>query len=113
MATRQVLIRPLLLPAFIYALGGMPVIWDQDIFFIEESPRWLLLVNRREEAMAGLSRLRGLPVDDPRVQHEIVENEEDIDRTAEEVSNASFWIIAKETFTKSPKLRRVQHSVLT
>ncbi|KAG9254071.1 general substrate transporter [Emericellopsis atlantica] len=82
-------------------------------FFIEESPRWLFLVNRREEAMAGLSRLRGLPVDDPRVQREIMEIEEDINRTAEEVSNASFWTIAKETFTKASNLRRVQQSLLT
>lgn len=82
-------------------------------FFIEESPRWLFMVNRREEAIAGLTRIRGLPADDPRVQREIIEIEEDIGRTAEEVGNASFWTIAKETFSTASNLRRVQQSLFT
>lgn len=82
-------------------------------FFIEESPRWLFMVNRRQEAIAGLSRLRGLPADDPRVQREIFEIEVDIDRIAEEAGGASFWTLAKETFSTASNLRRVQQSLLT
>ncbi|KAJ5179208.1 hypothetical protein N7492_002418 [Penicillium capsulatum] len=81
-------------------------------FFISESPRWLFLVRRREEAIASLVKLRGLPADHPRVQREIHDIEDDINRTAESVGNASFWAIAKETFTVASNLRRVQQTVL-
>jgi MFS family permease len=82
-------------------------------FFIEESPRWLFLVGRRDEAIAGLSRIRGLPIDDPRLQHEIMEIENDINRTAEIKGNSNFLMIAKETFSTAANLRRVQQSILT
>jgi MFS family permease len=82
--------------------------------FVEESPRWLFLVNRREEAVAGLARIRGLPVEDPRVQGEIAEIEADINRIAEaEGNNAGLWTIVKETFSTSSNLRRVQQSLMT
>lgn len=81
--------------------------------FIEESPRWLFLVNRRQEAVAGLAKIRGLPVEDPRVQREIMEIEDDINRTVEAVGNSGPWTIAKETFSTSSNLRRVQQSLFT
>ncbi|VUC37192.1 unnamed protein product [Clonostachys rosea] len=81
--------------------------------FIEESPRWLFLVGRREEAVATLVRIRGLPADDPLVSREIQEIEDDIGRAAEAVGNSSFWAICKETFTKASNLRRVQQSLFT
>jgi hypothetical protein len=40
------------------------------INFFSYSPRWLALVDRSEECMASLSRLRGLPTTDARVQAE-------------------------------------------
>ena len=46
--------------------------------FIEESPRWLFLVQRREEAIATLVRIRGLPANDPLVSREIQDIEDDI-----------------------------------
>ncbi|ETS86653.1 hypothetical protein PFICI_00481 [Pestalotiopsis fici W106-1] len=81
--------------------------------YIEESPRWLFLVNRRQEAIAALARIRGLPADDPRVQREVAEIEDDINHTAEARGNAGLWTIAKETFTSASNLRRVQQSLLT
>lgn len=81
--------------------------------FIEESPRWLFLVNRRDEAVTGLARIRGMSPEDPRLQYEVSEIEADIGRTAEAVGNASLWTIAKETFSTSSNLRRVQQSLLT
>ncbi|TEA14964.1 High-affinity glucose transporter [Colletotrichum sidae] len=40
------------------------------ILFYPYSPRWLALVNRPQEALDSLVRLRRLPADDPRVQAE-------------------------------------------
>ncbi|KAH6986719.1 general substrate transporter [Ilyonectria destructans] len=40
------------------------------IHFFPYSPRWLALVDRQEEAMSSLSRLRGLPSTDERAQAE-------------------------------------------
>ncbi|ETS81139.1 hypothetical protein PFICI_06141 [Pestalotiopsis fici W106-1] len=40
------------------------------ILFFPYSPRWLVLVGRREEALQSLSKLRGLPQDESRVQAE-------------------------------------------
>ncbi|OIW32326.1 general substrate transporter [Coniochaeta ligniaria NRRL 30616] len=40
------------------------------IQFFPYSPRWLTLVGRNEECLASLSKLRALPVSDPRLQKE-------------------------------------------
>lgn len=40
------------------------------IHFFPYSPRWLALVDRREECLASLCKLRGLPETDERVQNE-------------------------------------------
>ncbi|KAF9879322.1 hypothetical protein CkaCkLH20_02865 [Colletotrichum karsti] len=81
--------------------------------FVEESPRWLFLAHRRDEAISGLARVRGLPADHPRVEREIAEIERDIRHASEAVGNASFWAIARETFSTASNLRRVQQSLLT
>ncbi|KAM0547312.1 hypothetical protein ACHAPJ_010447 [Fusarium lateritium] len=80
--------------------------------FIEESPRWLFMVQRRQEAIDTLVKIRGLPADNSRVEREIHDIEDDINRTAEAVGNSSLWTIAKETFTIASNLRRVQQSVV-
>ncbi|ATY65906.1 General substrate transporter [Cordyceps militaris] len=81
--------------------------------FIEESPRWLFLVDRRQEAIAGLARVRGLPADDPRLQREVADIEDNINKSVEAVGGSGSWTIAKETFTSASNLRRVQQSLLT
>lgn len=81
-------------------------------FFIQESPRWLFMVQRREEAITTLVKIRGLSIDNERVQHEICDIEDDINRTAEAVGNSSFLTIAKETFTIPSNIRRVQQSLI-
>lgn len=40
------------------------------ILFFPFSPRWLVLLDRNEEALKSLAKLRRLPTDDPRVQTE-------------------------------------------
>ncbi|KAF5640179.1 quinate permease [Fusarium sp. NRRL 25303] len=81
-------------------------------FFIQESPRWLFMVQRRQEAINTLVKIRGLPSDGFRVEHEIRVIEDDINRTAEVVGKSSLWTIAKETFTIASNLRRVQQSLV-
>lgn len=38
-----------------------------SIFLMPESPRWLVQVNRYQEAAESLSRIKDLPIDDPSV----------------------------------------------
>lgn len=80
--------------------------------FIEESPRWLFIVQRRDEAITSLIKVRGLPADNSRVEYEVQEIEDDINSTAEAVGNSNLWTIAKETFTIPSNLRRVQQSLI-
>lgn len=85
-------------------------------FFICESPRWLMMAGRPDEAIESLVRLRGLPADYPRVAMEIKEIQDSInmargsDRLDHRPSTVS---IIKETFTKSSNLRRVQQSLIS
>lgn len=80
--------------------------------FTEESPRWLFMVQRRQEAIKSLINVRGLPADHPRLEREVQDIEDNINKTAEAVGNSSLWTIAKETFTIPSNLRRVQQSLI-
>ncbi|OAA80696.1 General substrate transporter [Akanthomyces lecanii RCEF 1005] len=85
-------------------------------FFLCESPRWLFLMDRQEEATEILVRIRGLPLDHPRVQHELQEIKEHIHQErvfyAGGKKTASFRSILKETFTVPANLRRVQQCLI-
>lgn len=76
-------------------------------FFACESPRWLMLVGKREEAVTTLAKLRRMSADDPRVQREIYDIESSISG-----SDSSLKSIVKETFTVPSNLRRLQQSLL-
>lgn len=76
-------------------------------FFLCESPRWLLLVGRRSEAIQTLVRIRGVLADHPRVETEIREIEEDIAKSRAE-NPSSFMTMAKELLTIPSNLRRLQ-----
>ncbi|KAH8649985.1 putative sugar transporter [Xylariales sp. PMI_506] len=82
-------------------------------FFLSESPRWLFLVGRREEAVSTLSALRGLPSDHERVQSEMKDIEDSISKEVDESGSGSFVSILKETFLVPSNLRRVQQSLLS
>ncbi|KAH8646652.1 general substrate transporter [Xylariales sp. PMI_506] len=58
--------RPPLAISIIFSLILM-----SSVYFMPESPRWLVLVNRSEEARTVISALKGLPLDSDEVQHEV------------------------------------------
>lgn len=80
-------------------------------FFLCESPRWLLLVNRRREAIVTLVKLRGLPEDHPRVALELQEIDDDIARS-DAANPDSFMTLAREMFGEASNLRRLQQVIM-
>lgn len=85
-------------------------------FFLCESPRWLFLVGRREEAIRTLVALRGLPEDHPRVRDEIDSIERDIAPEADLDMSPRTWTgmcnQAKQTFTVRSNLRRLTQAMI-
>lgn len=86
-------------------------------FYCVESPRWLFLVGRDDEAVENLVALRGLPADHPRVAKELediraqISHEQDIyGKGARSTSLAGVKAVFKETFTIKANLRRVQQT---
>ncbi|KAJ5111989.1 hypothetical protein N7532_000034 [Penicillium argentinense] len=92
-------------------------LWVVASFFLCESPRWLLLSGRDEEAMRALVSLRQLPEHHPRVQEEFqsiklsIQSENDF-CNASNSSESHLVSVAKETFTKPSNLRRVQQALI-
>lgn len=88
-------------------------------FFLCESPKWLLMVNRREEAVQTLVKLRGLPLDHTRVQSEI----HDMESVLNSVEGGSWhnrpsfaWHMkttVKDMFTVPSNLRRLQQCLMS
>lgn len=86
----------------------IPAISCTMSFFTVESPRWLLLQNRRQAALTSLERLRGLPVLDTYLQEEyrgMTSNIEDHEST-------SYIRIIRESFLVWSNLRRVQLTII-
>jgi MFS family permease len=87
-----------------------------SFFCMNESPRWLFLVGREEEAIKSLVELRGLPVDHPRVASEIAEIQAQI-RTEHakygDAAGGGLKAVAREAFLVPANLRRVQQACLS
>lgn len=86
-------------------------------FFVCESPRWLFLVGRRDDGVKTITKLRGLPVDHPRVKGEIRDIEEAIAAEKENFDGsgelAHFKGMLKETFLVPANLRRLQQAIIS
>lgn len=82
-----------------------------------ESPRWLFLVEKDEEAKRNLVALRGLPLDHSRVWQEYQEitlqREKDRSHGASSRSWTGFKRTCKETFTVRANLRRTQQALIS
>lgn len=77
-------------------------------FFLSESPRWLFLKGRDDEAVVELVRLRGLPASHPRVADELVSIREQITREHELYGSGSSWkSVLREAFCVKANLRRI------
>lgn len=93
------------------------LLWIVASFFLCESPRWLLLSGRDQEAVETLVTLRRLPSNHPRVQEELQSIRDSLRSETEGVetddrSPSQIVSIAKETFTKPSNLRRVQQAII-
>lgn len=89
------------------ALQVVPaVIWGVGTFFTPETPRFLLMKNKREEALATLCRFRGLPADHPYVESEFAGIDAQLNHEMEIVAGASTFDLIKETFADLPNRRR-------
>ncbi|KAH9870002.1 hypothetical protein J1614_006923 [Plenodomus biglobosus] len=81
--------------------------------FAKESPRWLIKVGRHEQALAGLSQLRNLPVDHPYVTSEIIDINDQLNREREATMGTTWLGPVKELFTSKANLYRIQLSVMS
>ncbi|KAI9151508.1 Quinate permease [Paramyrothecium foliicola] len=81
-------------------------------FFICESPRWLAINGRMEDARATLYLLRGLPENDVSLQLEYAQLATHLENENETNPQDGYWAIIKETFSKRSNLRRVQLTIV-
>ncbi|KAH7122071.1 general substrate transporter [Dactylonectria estremocensis] len=89
------------------ALQAAPaVIWGIGTFFTPETPRFLLMKNKRTEALATLCRFRNLAEDHPYVQAEFQGIEAQLNHEVEIVAGARTFDLVKETFTDLSNRRR-------
>lgn len=82
------------------------VIWGLGVFFTPETPRFLLIKNKRAEALATLSKFRGLPEHHEYIQAEFQGIENQLNHEIELVSGASTFQLFRETFATVSNRRR-------
>ncbi|RSL92580.1 hypothetical protein CEP52_013742 [Fusarium oligoseptatum] len=96
-----------------FALAGCPkAIAIVSSFFSVESPRWLTIRGRPQEALEALVTLRGLPVDHPYLQEEYAEISSHIDDENRQFGEGGYLSVMKETFSVRSNLRRVQLTII-
>lgn len=91
------------------------IIIAASFFVMYESPRWLMMKGREEEALQTLVALRGLPADHPRVASEIADIRAQIESEHGRYGDAAgsgMSAVLRETFLVRANLRRLQQSCL-
>ncbi|CAH0021256.1 unnamed protein product [Clonostachys rhizophaga] len=78
-----------------------------SFFIMHESPRWLMLVGREEEGIKSLLKLRGLPLDHPRVVQEIQGIRDELERDRALHGDGGSLSIIKEALLVPSNLRRL------
>lgn len=81
-------------------------IWGIGTFFTPESPRYLLSVNKRTQALSTLCALRKLPENHSYVREEFQGIERQLNEEIEVVSGSNSWDLLKETFGEVTNRRR-------
>jgi MFS family permease len=90
----------------------IPTIGVAMSFFLYESPRWLCLCGRNEEALKTLTTLRGLGEYHPYVQEEWRAMSTQIAHEQAEFGGDSYLSLVQETFCVRSNLRRVQLTIV-
>ncbi|EAZ63468.1 quinate permease [Scheffersomyces stipitis CBS 6054] len=75
------------------------IIFILSFLFCLESPRWLLQVNRPDEAIKNLSKLRHLPIDHPYIVAEVSDINEQVLEEKEAVESSNIFEKFKSIFT--------------
>lgn len=83
-----------------------------SFFVCEESPRWLMMVGKREQATTALARLRSCAVESERVQQEIAVIAGSLHASGGGEEKPTLASLAKETLTKRSNLRRLQQTIM-
>lgn len=76
-------------------------------FFVPESPRWLILKGRPEQASKNLSRIRCLPEDHVYIQWELRTTQAQVDEERAVMGDAGLWKVFKELCTSRGHAKRV------
>ncbi|KAJ8117059.1 hypothetical protein OPT61_g1659 [Boeremia exigua] len=87
-----------------------------SFFAMSESPRWLMLVGRQDEALDTLVALRGLPASHPYVAREFSEIRNQIESEHAKYGDAAgggIKTVLRETFLVPANLRRVQQACMS
>lgn len=90
----------------------VPAIGLAMSFFLYESPRWLTLKGRHEEALKSLTSLRGLDSDHPYLVNEWSMMSTQIAHEQAEFGDMGYVSIVRETFCVRSNLRRVQLTIV-
>lgn len=80
--------------------------------FLYDSPRWLYIRGRKDEALATLTSLRGIGDDHPELLAEWEQLSRQSDHEEAVSGELGYWGIVRETFTKRNNLRRVQITIV-
>lgn len=86
-------------------------LWIAASFFLSESPRWLSLAGKSDQAINALCSIRGLQADHPRIRSEIEDCRSESRHEAHE-SGHSLLFILRETFTHRSNIRRLQQCLV-
>lgn len=90
----------------------VPAIGVAMSFFLYESPRWLCLRGRTEEAFKTLTKIRGLASDDVYLTSEWALMSRQLAQEQAEFGDMGYGSIIRETFCVRSNLRRVQLTVV-